>query len=430
MKKVKPIVSLILILTLLSLPSCVMNPAGERRQDVITDVIEPLKDGGTVTDTRRGAASDGAGPADGFTEAENAIYDGLVAVDDRISLEGYGLTADTLRASFRRVVNYAPELFYVSSTYGYSHTDDGITAVMPSYLFGKEEIGEKTGFFRETVKKIAAGVDPGWSDLEKALYLHDYVAAHYEFDIDHGIFDAYTFFKEGKGVCQAYTLAYLALLREVGVRADVAASEDMDHTWNKVMIDGNWYHVDLTWDDPVGSAPGETGHTYFLLSDSEIDKKGKIHYRWETVLYESVCADTRYDEAFWEDITTAFAPLGGEWYFIEYREDGSLLRRTDFVSTEDVTVLQGQWDVLDEENMIWLGFYSGLFALDGKLIYNTGTEVMAFDPATGEISSAGAPELGDARIYGCFPEDGKVMCVLCREPHSTDYTVVPLKIEN
>ena len=106
MKIVKKILSLLAALAVLFLWSCALVPKEGAGSEIQTDVIEPLKEGGTVTDTCRGAASDGAGPVEGFTEAENAIYEGLVAVDDRIPLEGYGLTADTLRSSFRRVVNY------------------------------------------------------------------------------------------------------------------------------------------------------------------------------------------------------------------------------------------------------------------------------------------------------------------------------------
>lgn len=427
MKKVKPIVSVILILVLLSLPSCVMPSVGEMRQEVMTDAIEPLKEGGTLTDNRHGASSDGGSPNPGFSDAENRILEGLVSMEEKISLEGLGLSSDALRAAFCRVVNYSPELFYVSSTYSYSHIGRDITAVFPSYLFGKDETEKKMAFFKESVRKLTAGVDPDWSDLEKAIYLHDAIVSHYEYDTEHENFDAYSFFKTGRGVCQAYTLAYLAVLSEVGVTADIATSAEMDHTWNKVMIDGAWYHVDVTWDDPVGNVPGESQHQYFLLSDSGVDKRGKIHSGWESVLYESVCADVRYDDFFWKDVMTPFAPLGGEWYFISPGEEETYLCKTDFVTAENVTVLEGAWDVLDEENMIWIGFFSGMFPLGGKIVYNTGTSVMEYDPADGSSTLAGAPELGDSRIYGCYPEDGKIMCVLSREPHSVDYTVVPVK---
>ena len=45
-----------------------------------------------------------------------------------------------------------------------------------------------------------------------------------------------------------------------------------DHAWNQVKLDGDWYAVDLTWDDPMGSyedipAAGEPGHhRYFNVT--------------------------------------------------------------------------------------------------------------------------------------------------------------------
>lgn len=38
------------------------------------------------------------------------------------------------------------------------------------------------------------------------------------------------------------------------------------HIWNTVMLDGQWYHVDVTWDDPIGSSFEYTDHAYFNIS--------------------------------------------------------------------------------------------------------------------------------------------------------------------
>ena len=39
-------------------------------------------------------------------------------------------------------------------------------------------------------------------------------------------------------------------MTRMGVDTSFAISTSMDHMWNVVKIDGNWYHVDTTWDDP------------------------------------------------------------------------------------------------------------------------------------------------------------------------------------
>lgn len=43
------------------------------------------------------------------------------------------------------------------------------------------------------------------------------------------------------------------------------------HVWNAVFLDGEWLHLDLTWDDPVSSDGKDyLYHKYFLISTDEL----------------------------------------------------------------------------------------------------------------------------------------------------------------
>ena len=42
------------------------------------------------------------------------------------------------------------------------------------------------------------------------------------------------------------------------------------HMWNMVKVGGLWYHVDVTWDDPISSSGPMLRYDYFLVSDSTI----------------------------------------------------------------------------------------------------------------------------------------------------------------
>ena len=57
-----------------------------------------------------------------------------------------------------------------------------------------------------------------------------------------------------------------------------------NHTWNRIKLGGKWYHVDVTWDDPVPDQLGYAIHTYFLVSDaflSSTDDGKRPHYGWK-----------------------------------------------------------------------------------------------------------------------------------------------------
>lgn len=53
-------------------------------------------------------------------------------------------------------------------------------------------------------------------------------------------------------------------------------SSGVEHSWNQVKLDGDWYCVDCAWDDPIGGSPC---HTYFNVT-SDYLRRGSIH-RWD-----------------------------------------------------------------------------------------------------------------------------------------------------
>ncbi len=61
-----------------------------------------------------------------------------------------------------------------------------------------------------------------------------------------------------KGVCEAYARTLQLCLSKLGIECVVihglqTKGTPEDHMWNAVKIDGKWYAVDATWDDPVSA---------------------------------------------------------------------------------------------------------------------------------------------------------------------------------
>lgn len=126
------------------------------------------------------------------------------------------------------------------------------------------------------------------TDYEKYKALHDYMIENMDYDndaveklssnvTDEGL---YIGLVKGKGICWVYAYVYQELCNRIGLYCDNVGGEAkgiiystdtpswMGHDWNIVEIDGNYYHVDVTWDDPL---PGGTlRYDYFLLSDDEL----------------------------------------------------------------------------------------------------------------------------------------------------------------
>ena len=60
------------------------------------------------------------------------------------------------------------------------------------------------------------------------------------------------------------------------------------HIWNAVYLDGDWYHLDLTWDDPVTSDKSDVlEYNFFLITTDELEQlKTNQHVYDKTVFSE------------------------------------------------------------------------------------------------------------------------------------------------
>lgn len=173
------------------------------------------------------------------------------------------------------------------------------------------------------ITKIVNSVNPNMSNLEKALYLHDYIIKNTSYDYENYekgtvpliCHTAYNVFINHVGVCDGYSNAYKLLLDKLGINSLVVTSDGMDHAWNMVNINNNWYHADLTWDDETPDAKGLVVHNYFLRSDYEF-KNIYNHYGWTYSNDDTPKAtSTSYSSWFMHDINSEAVYNSGYWYY-------------------------------------------------------------------------------------------------------------------
>lgn len=72
------------------------------------------------------------------------------------------------------------------------------------------------------------------------------------------------------GACEVYTSLFKSMCLQAGIPCETISSYEMNHAWNRVWLWGQWYHVDVTFDDP-GPKP-TLQHTYFLISAEKMAK--------------------------------------------------------------------------------------------------------------------------------------------------------------
>lgn len=160
--------------------------------------------------------------------------------------------------------------------------------IMISALKGVGDSPEEQEQLQAQVKRIAALVDPEASDLQKVKTVHDQIIRSTVYDYTNYLnntlpkvsYTAYGALVRHTAVCQGYSLAFEMLMEEVGIPCVTVVSDELKHAWNMVQVDGEWYHVDLTRNDPVPDMKDYVTYDYFLLSDAQIQAGEPEQIHW------------------------------------------------------------------------------------------------------------------------------------------------------
>ncbi|MFJ7369168.1 transglutaminase domain-containing protein [Lysinibacillus sp. NPDC098008] len=133
----------------------------------------------------------------------------------------------------------------------------------------------EAAFVEQTLATIIAPMH-GFNDLEKLQAAHDFIvlSTEYSKETEGSQYSPYTLLTENKGVCQAYALVLYRMLEMLGfeVRYVPGKAGEQLHAWVLVKLDHAWYHIDVTWDDPLPDHKGEVRYQYFLQSDRQLSQ--------------------------------------------------------------------------------------------------------------------------------------------------------------
>lgn len=159
---------------------------------------------------------------------------------------------------------------YVTS-FQYRHTN------FPKYNEYKKSIIQINQKANEIISKMPKNL----TDAQKVRFIHDNLLDMVSYGGMNSTSsdDIRGAFIDFKIICDGYARAFAFLLQKLGIDvvyivgyAGVGEQSNWGyHAWNKVRIEDEWYNVDPTWNDPIGSGIGAQ-HDYFLMGDTEFNK--------------------------------------------------------------------------------------------------------------------------------------------------------------
>lgn len=159
-----------------------------------------------------------------------------------------------------------------------SSNDLGQIEIQIEKTYSQEEIDQINIVFKQMYDSLISST---MTDREKIETIHDYIIQNTKFDTDksdninnpnfvdiYKSSTAYGTLINHYAICAGYTDAMSLFLDAFGIKNYRVASEN--HIWNFVYLDGNWYHLDLTWDDQ-NLANSKALRTYFLITTKKLE---------------------------------------------------------------------------------------------------------------------------------------------------------------
>ena len=209
----------------------------------------------------------------------------------------------------------------ISDIRGYEYQVDlsGLVhGVQFQYNYSREQILARSAQLSKAADAVLkATVSDGMSTLQKILAVHNYLVLHCAYDqrvqtnnVPEDSFTAYGVLVNRVAVCQGYAAAFQLLMNKLNIRSIVVQSTAMNHAWNMVQYNGEWYHVDATWDDPVPDQPGVVYTYAFMKSDGGISDSINRHYSWDSAGYRA--ENTQFDKNFdWKPYVVSESAAAG-----------------------------------------------------------------------------------------------------------------------
>ncbi len=220
----------------------------------------------------------------------------------------YNIKMESLEDIYYDAIMKHPEaLLKFGGSCEYDPESGFVSLIFPEYLVAtKAEADAARQQMAEEVEKYTSLANKYDTDLEKLLVIHDKMVYDCIYDervlkeetindAPDSVYYALGVFRDKVAVCQGYSQALYMIAKELCIELDFCISNEIDHMWNYVNLDGKWYHMDMTNDDPADEK-GRAHHTYFLVSDGGLSPTahGSTWRRYGGG--ESyICSDTKYE---------------------------------------------------------------------------------------------------------------------------------------
>lgn len=372
---------------------------------------------------------DGSLTAAKLAEFTNRLCSAIKNLEASVNLEDLNIkytenSIGILKRRYNAVLNSVAESFVCTAGGSvYTYYPDGNLVQLSLGL--KTNAAAMLSDYNNEKKAALSSLFPnGAADMTKteiALAIHDYIALHTRYDYtltNSNMHNSYGALVNGIAVCQGYALAYIDLLREVGVESYFVSSSNLNHGWNVINTESGWYHSDVTWDDPRpnigeytndGDYMGYCQHDYFMNTTEQIQQN---HFAVNNTTYDAsmsvifgttpiVAAKEHTNSAFWSGIKCGMVRINGTWYYNDSAFWG-IPSGSTYLPYMKGNICSTPYGTERQTNIIAENA-TPFAAVDGSLVYGRFSAqfvtdaIMCYDTATGVVRKL-ADVAGDTMV--------------------------------
>ena len=365
--------------------------------------------------------------------------------ESSVDVSDIGITRDeAYNGGINTVINSHPEIIGIAGTsYYYSPSTNLVTKIVITYTSNAREEQQKLD---AAINELNSRVDiSGMTDEEIVLAYHEYltstVAYAYAAYLQGSLggaheYDMYGALVNHSSVCQGYAETMFYLLKKAGLSCAIASSQNINHAWNIVKVNGKWYHVDATWDDPVWDMPGRSNHDYFLVSFDTMNKNTLVNHtkdrtdmvvsaQWGDTYTSAI--DTTYESGkFWNGVNKAILYKDGYWYSIGSgaSDTGYQINKYQYSTGTNKVIYSGTAKWTAPSGGYYPGVYGSIYLHGNSLYFATPDSLKKIDL----ISAAASPveilnirtkynSASGSNLYAFGEQYGKVVYFIADTPN-------------
>ena len=209
-----------------------------------------------------------------------ALYEGILKNDKSIHIDGINPSFSDIKTAFQAADYDNPKIINTARGFKAWSYGSGYNDIEVVYEKSAAQTASALKNIETNTKSVIAQAKTLKTDYDKVKLFHDWIinrttytygSSNYLWEVDGPVV-----YK--KSVCEGYSKAFQYLCQSVGIECVcVSGTAGGPHMWNMVKVDGKWYQIDVTWDDPI-SWDGRPilSYEYFLISDSQMYKDHRL----------------------------------------------------------------------------------------------------------------------------------------------------------